>query len=134
MKKKLLIIEDEKSVAKQLRWGLSEEYEITIAYNGDQAKPFLLSGVFPVITLDLGLPPTPDTPEQGFKLLEEIAVLAPHTRVIVITGNTEEEHAIKAVALGAVDFSEMPIRFQHWQRLRGGFRNKPGRLVHLWAC
>jgi len=112
MKKKLLIIEDEKSVAKQLRWGLSEEYEITIAYNGDQAKPFLISGVFPVITLDLGLPPTPDTPEQGFKLLEEIAVLAPHTRVIVITGNTEEEHAIKAVALGAVDFSEKPINLK----------------------
>ena len=31
MKKKLLVIEDEKSVAKQLRWGLDKEYEITIA-------------------------------------------------------------------------------------------------------
>ena len=109
MKKKLLIIEDEKSVAKQLRWGLSEEYEITIAFDAAQARPFLLSGVFSVVTLDLGLPPSPDTPEQGFKLLEEIAVLSPHTRVVVITGNTEEEYAIKAIALGAVDFSEKPI-------------------------
>ncbi len=109
MKKKLLIIEDEKSVAKQLRWGLGEKYEVTIAFDATQARPFLLSGVFPVVTLDLGLPPFPDTPEQGFKLLEEIAVLSPHTRVIVITGNTEEEYAIKAIALGAVDFSEKPI-------------------------
>ena len=109
MKKKLLIIEDEKSVAKQLRWGLSEEYEITIASTVPQAKSFLLSGVFSVVTLDLGLPPHPDTPEQGFKLLEDISILSPHVRVIVITGNAEEENAIQSIALGAIDFCEKPI-------------------------
>ena len=109
MKKKLLVIEDEKSVAKQLRWGLSEEYEITIASDAEQAKPFLASGLFPVATLDLGLPPYPDTPQQGFSLLEEIASLAPHTRVIVITGNAEDDNAIKAIALGAADFYAKPI-------------------------
>ncbi len=109
MNKKLLIIEDEKSVAKQLRWGLGDEYEITIASSVSQARPFLISGIFSVVTLDLGLPPHPDTPEQGFKLLEEIPILSPHTRVIVITGNAEEENAIKAIALGAIDFCEKPI-------------------------
>ncbi len=68
--KKLLIIEDEKSVAKQLRWGLDKEYEITIAPDAKKAKPLLASGIFPVATLDLGLPPHPDTPQQGFALLE----------------------------------------------------------------
>ncbi len=109
MKKKLLVIEDEKSVAKQLRWGLDEEYEITIASDAAQAKPLLASGLFPVATLDLGLPPHPDTPQQGFALLEEIAALAPHTRVIVITGNAEDDNAIKAIALGAADFYAKPI-------------------------
>ena len=109
MKKKLLIIEDENSVAKQLRWGLGEEYEITIVSDADQARPFLLSGVFPVATLDLGLPPHPDTNEQGFKLLEEVSTLSPYTRVIVVTGNAEEENAIRAIALGAVDFCAKPI-------------------------
>ena len=109
MKKKLLIIEDENSVAKQLRWGLDKEYEITIASDADQAKPFLASGVFPVATLDLGLPPHPDTSQQGFLLLEEIGSLAPHTKVIVITGNAEDENAIKAIALGADDFYAKPI-------------------------
>ncbi len=109
MKKKLLIIEDEKSVAKQLRWGLSEEYEITIASTVPQAKSFLLSGVFSVVTLDLGLPPHPDTPEQGLKLLEDISIFSPHARVIVITGNGEEENAIQSIALGAIDFCEKPI-------------------------
>ena len=57
MKKKLLVIEDENSVAKQLRWGLDEEYEITIVSDAGEARPLLASGVFPVTTLDLGLPP-----------------------------------------------------------------------------
>lgn len=109
MKKKLLVIEDENSVAKQLRWGLDTEYEITIASDAKQAKPLLASGIFPVATLDLGLPPYPDTPQQGFALLEEIASLAPHTRIIVITGNAEDENAIKAIALGADDFYAKPI-------------------------
>jgi two-component system NtrC family response regulator len=109
MKKKLLIIEDENSVAKQLRWGLDKGYDITTVTNADQARPLLASGVFPVATLDLGLPPYPDTPDQGFELLEKIASIAPHTRVIVISGNAEEENAVKAIALGAADFCAKPI-------------------------
>ncbi len=109
MKKKLLIIEDENSVAKQLRWGLDKDYDITAVSDADQARPLLASGVFPVATLDLGLPPYPDTPRRGFELLEEISSMAPHTRVIVITGNAEEENAIKAIALGAADFCAKPI-------------------------
>ncbi|MBF0468973.1 MAG: PEP-CTERM-box response regulator transcription factor [Desulfamplus sp.] len=109
MRKKLLVIEDENAVAKQLRWGLDKEYEITIASDAVQAKPLVASGVFQVVTLDLGLPPYPDTPQQGLKLLEEISSFAPHTRTIVITGNAEKETAIKAISLGAADFCPKPI-------------------------
>jgi len=109
MKKNLLVIEDEHSVAKQLRWGLGKEYDITIASDADQARPLLTSGAFPVATMDLGLPPYPDTPEQGFLLLEEAASIASHTKVIVITGNAEQENAVKAISLGAADFCAKPI-------------------------
>ncbi|BHH81958.1 PEP-CTERM-box response regulator transcription factor [Desulforhopalus sp. 52FAK] len=109
MKKKLLIIEDEKSVAKQLRWGLDKEYEITIASDPEKARPLLQSGAFPVVTLDLGLPPSPDTPEQGLALLKEISSISHPIHVIVITGNAEEENAITAVGLGAADFYAKPI-------------------------
>jgi two-component system NtrC family response regulator len=111
-KKRLLVIEDEISVAKQLKWGLAKEYEITIASHADQARPLLASGAFPVATLDLGLPPYPDSPQEGFKLLEEIISLAPQTKVIVITGNAEEENAVQAVALGAADFCAKPIELK----------------------
>ena len=108
-KNRLLIIEDETSVAKQLKWGLKDSYEITFASEADKARQLLASGSFPVATLDLGLPPYPDTPKEGFKLLEEIRSFSPQTKVIVITGNAEEENAVKSIALGAVDFCSKPI-------------------------
>ncbi|MBS3759288.1 MAG: PEP-CTERM-box response regulator transcription factor [Desulfobacterales bacterium] len=107
-KEKLLIIEDEASVAKQLKWSL-EAYDISIAGDAQKARQLLASGAFPVATLDLGLPPSSDTPYEGFKLLEALGSLAPHTKVIVITGNAEQENAVKAVALGAADFCVKPI-------------------------
>ncbi len=109
MKKRLLIIEDEFSVAKQLKWGLAQDYDITIASGVDTARKALASGTFPVATMDLGLPPHPDVPIQGFKLLEELPSLAPQTRIIIISGNTEKENAIRAIAMGAADFCTKPI-------------------------
>jgi two-component system NtrC family response regulator len=108
-KERLLIIEDEASVAKQLKWSICEDYDITIAPDADKARQLLACGAFPVATLDLGLPPTPDTPQVGLKLLEDLATLAPFTRLIVITGNSEQDTAVKAVASGAADFCSKPI-------------------------
>ena len=108
-KRRLLIIEDELSVAKQLKWSLGEDYDITIASDAEKAKQLLASGAFPVATLDLGLPPSPDIPREGLKLLEDMATIAPHTKVIVITGNSEVETGIKAIESGVVDFCAKPI-------------------------
>ena len=108
-KNQLLIIEDEPSVAKQLKWGLSEKYDITIAGNAKEAKKYLNSGRFPVATLDLGLPPNPDTPVEGLALLEALPSYAPDAKIIIISGNDEKETAMKGVKLGAVDFCPKPI-------------------------
>lgn len=108
-RRNLLIIEDEISVAKQIKWGLGEDYDIILAHNVDEAKSLLASGSFAVATLDLGLPPHPDHPREGFRLLEEMGTLAPQTKVIVITGNAEQENAVRAIGLGASDFYAKPI-------------------------
>ena len=52
-KERLLIIEDEASVAKQLKWSLGEECDITIAADAERAKKLLACGTFPVVTLDI---------------------------------------------------------------------------------
>ena len=111
-KQRLLIIEDEASVAKQLKWALDEDYDITIASNAKKSKELLACGAFPVATLDLGLPPSPDIPQVGLKLLEELPSIAPRTKVIVITGNSEMETGIKAIESGAVDFCAKPIELK----------------------
>ncbi|MCJ8502991.1 PEP-CTERM-box response regulator transcription factor [Desulfatitalea alkaliphila] len=108
-RRKLLIVEDEMSVAKQIKWGLGEAYDISIAGDAAQARPLVASGAFAVVMLDLGLPPHPDDPREGFRLLGEIASVAPNTKVIVITGNAEQENAVRAVGLGAADFYAKPI-------------------------
>lgn len=108
-KENLLIIEDEASVAKQIKWALNKTYDITIATDIDSARQYLSSGAFPVATLDLGLPPNPDTSEEGLKILEDMADYALPTKIIVITGNTEQDTALKAVSLGADDFCTKPI-------------------------
>jgi two-component system NtrC family response regulator len=59
--------------------------------------------------MDLGLPPHPDDPTEGLQLLDEIHVLAPDTKVIVLTGQNDQQNALRAIALGAHDFCTKPF-------------------------
>ena len=59
--------------------------------------------------MDLGLPPQPDDPAEGFKLLEEMHALVPDTKVIVLTGQNDRANALKAIGLGAHDFCAKPF-------------------------
>jgi two-component system NtrC family response regulator len=59
--------------------------------------------------MDLGLPPDPDSVSEGFKLLEQILDVEPATKVIVLTGQNDQAHALRAVALGAYDFLAKPF-------------------------
>jgi two-component system NtrC family response regulator len=61
------------------------------------------------MTLDLGLPPDPDGVSQGFETLGKALELFPDTKVIVITGNQDRNHAVKAIGMGAYDFYQKPF-------------------------
>ncbi len=62
-----------------------------------------------VVTLDLGLPPDPTNASEGLACLAEILQHKPDCKVIVITGSTDTEHALKAIGLGAYDYYQKPI-------------------------
>jgi len=106
--RKLLVIEDDPGLQTQLRWCF-ENYEVVIAGARDMALAELADKQLPVITLDLGLPPDADGTSEGFALLEEILLKSPHSKVIVVTGNNDREHATRSVAMGAYDFFYKPI-------------------------
>jgi len=107
-KPKLLIIEDDLGLQRQLAWTF-EEYEVLSATDQQSAMALVASREPPVVTLDLGLPPDADGASEGLATLERIRKVAPHSKVIVVTGSDEREHALKAIDLGAYDFYQKPI-------------------------
>jgi len=106
--RKLLVVEDDPGLQTQLRWCF-EGYDVAIAGDRKNAIAEVQQHRPPVVTLDLGLPPDSDGTSEGFALLEDILLTAPHTKIIVVTGNNEREHATRSVAMGAYDFFYKPI-------------------------
>lgn len=105
---KLLIIDDDKGIQKQLKWSLSD-YDVVLAGDRESAIAAVRRFEPKVVTLDLGLPPDEANASEGLAALQEILTIAPHTKVIVITGNDDRTNALKAIAAGAYDFYQKPI-------------------------
>ncbi|WP_334188782.1 PEP-CTERM-box response regulator transcription factor [Noviherbaspirillum sp.] len=109
-KRKLLIVEDDLGLQKQLRWGF-DAYEVLLAGDRESALALLRRHEPAVVTMDLGLPPDADGATEGLALLQQIFALAPNTKVIVLTGNQDRTNAVKAIGMGAYDFHQKPFDF-----------------------
>ncbi|NOY71764.1 MAG: PEP-CTERM-box response regulator transcription factor [Gammaproteobacteria bacterium] len=105
---KLLIVEDNPGVRKQLKWALND-YDLLFAENRTEAIEQIGTHSPGVVTLDLGLPPDPTNASEGLAALEQILAINPQTKVIVVTGNDDRANALQAISLGAYDFYEKPI-------------------------
>jgi two-component system NtrC family response regulator len=110
----LLIVEDDFGLQKQLRWSF-EDYEVAVANDQESALAQLAKTRPQVVLLDLGLPPDPDGPSAGMAILQAILQAAPATKVIMMSGQTDRAYAIKAIALGAYDFYQKPIKVEEIQ-------------------
>lgn len=104
----LLVVEDDPALQKQMRWAFDEN-EVVLAKDRESAIAAVRRHEPAVVTMDLGLPPEPDSPEEGFRLLQELLGLAPNAKVIVLTGQSDRSHAVRAIGLGAYDFHEKPF-------------------------
>ncbi|QJQ06668.1 PEP-CTERM-box response regulator transcription factor [Undibacterium piscinae] len=107
-KKKLLIVEDDLGLQKQLRWSF-DAYEVLVAGDRESALAHVRRHEPAVVTMDLGLPPDPDGATEGFAILQQILALAPDTKIIVLSGNQDRDNAVKAIGLGAYDFHQKPF-------------------------
>ena len=106
--KPLLVVEDNPGLQKQLKWAF-DGYQVYLAGDRETALELLQQHRPRVVTLDLGLPPDPANASEGLRALSEILQIAPHTKVIVVTGNDDRQNALKAVSLGAYDFYQKPV-------------------------
>ena len=107
-KPKLLIVEDDVGLLRQLIWTF-DDYQVLTAGDRGSALALATAEEPSVITLDLGLPPDADGASEGLAALEQLRTAVPHAKVIIVTGNDGREHALKAIDLGAYDFYQKPI-------------------------
>ena len=104
----LLIVEDDLALQKQIKWSL-DRFESVTAHDRESALVQLRRHSPAVVTMDLGLPPDPDSVSEGFKLLEQIQAVDSDIKVIVLTGQNDQANALRAIALGAYDFLAKPV-------------------------
>ena len=107
-KPKLLIVEDDPGLQKQLKWCF-DDYEVIAATDRASAIAALRRHEPGVVLQDLGLPPDAEGVSEGFATLLEVQKLAPHTKVIVVTGQLDKQNAVRAVGMGAYDFYQKPV-------------------------
>ena len=107
-KRKLLVVEDDLGLQKQLRWSF-DAYDVITVGEREGALSQLRRHQPAVVTMDLGLPPDPDGASEGLATLQQMLAAAPDTKVIVLSGNQERANALKAISLGAYDFHQKPF-------------------------
>jgi two-component system NtrC family response regulator len=104
----LLIVEDDLALQKQIKWSL-DRFDSVVASDRESALAQFRRHRPAVVTMDLGLPPDPDSVSEGFALLEQLLDADPNVKVIVLTGQNDQANALRAVALGAYDFFAKPF-------------------------
>ncbi len=105
----LLLVDDDAAFRRVYR-PLLEEAGFTVVEASDRAsaRAALASREFPLVVLDLMLPPD-GTVEAGLAQLQEVLERAPDTKVLVASGAGDTRHMLQAVRAGAYDFLTKPI-------------------------
>jgi DNA-binding NtrC family response regulator len=106
----LLIVDDDPLIRDSLRLILSDEFDIHLAEDRSQAIRLLRDMANPpqLALVDLGLPPPPHPPDEGFRLITELLAHAPNIKVITLSGQNDESNARHARTLGAIEFVAKP--------------------------
>ena len=106
--RRLLIVEDDEGMQRQLRWHF-EGWEVLQARDRESALAEVRRSEPAVVLQDLGLPPDEEGVSEGFRCVQDILGLRPHSKIIVVTGHHETQNAIRAISMGACDFYEKPV-------------------------
>jgi len=108
---RVLVIEDYNATGLQLQWALKDEFDLFTASNRTSALMLTRECRPSVILLDLDLPLDTVNSEESFQILREICEYGFHGKVIVYTSDSEREHAVRAIGLGAYDSLTKPLDF-----------------------
>ncbi|MBP3368531.1 MAG: response regulator transcription factor [Clostridia bacterium] len=124
-KKNILIVEDEKNIAKVLQYNIKKEgYDCDVAYDGEEGLEKALTGKFDLILLDIMLPKM-----NGFEVCEKIRYKS-QVPIIFVTAREEEKDKIFGLETGADDYVTKPFSFKELlARIRVNIRRSSGEVV-----
>ena len=106
----LLVVDDDPLICDTLSFVLGSDFEIHVAQSVPQVHILLRQLQAPpeLALVDLGLPPAPHRPDEGFRLITELIARSPGMKIVVLSGQSGEANARHARTLGAVDFVAKP--------------------------
>ncbi|MFD1956588.1 response regulator transcription factor [Paenibacillus thailandensis] len=105
MPHKVLVIEDEPTLARLLSYNLSQEgYETTVIDHGGEGLQTALQQSFDLIILDIMLPGL-----NGFEVLNRLRQSGTKTPVIILTARNAEEEVVQGLKHGADDYITKPF-------------------------
>ena len=106
----LLLVDDDVLITETLSFVLGQDFDVRVVASRPQAIALVRQMPSPpqLALVDLGLPPFPHRPEEGFRLVTELLAHSPGIKILILSGQNEDAHARHARALGAVDFIAKP--------------------------
>ena len=106
----LLVVDDDPLITDTLAFALGADYEVLAVESRGRAVELVrqLAPVPGLALIDLGLPPTPHSPEEGFRLIADLLAHSPAMKIFVLSGQNEAANARHARALGAWEFIAKP--------------------------
>ncbi|MDO8811171.1 MAG: sigma-54 dependent transcriptional regulator, partial [Gallionella sp.] len=106
----LMIVDDDPLIREGLAAALGNDFNVYLAESRAAAIDLLRNLPAPpqLALIDLGLPPIPHRPDEGFHLIAELLAHSPEIKIFVLSGQGEQSNARHARALGATDFIAKP--------------------------
>lgn len=106
----LLIVDDDPLLGESLAFALADTFDVRLAASRPDCLKELERLPRPpdLALVDLGLPPAPHRPGEGFALIRELLTRQPQLRILVLSGQDEQENARHARTLGALEFIPKP--------------------------
>ena len=102
---KILLIEDDISFCKLLeKFLVKKQYEVSIAFSAAEARSAIKNESFDLILTDLRLPDS-----DGIGLMSEFKNSHPQIPVVLMTGYSDVNTAVKAIKNGAADYISKPF-------------------------
>jgi DNA-binding NtrC family response regulator len=118
-KPSLLIVDDDSLITDTLSFALGKEFEVLVSDSRAHAVSLVrqLDEAPQLALVDLGLPPNPHRPDEGFALIGDLLAHSPAMKILVLSGQNDAANARHARALGAAEFVAKPCDSENLKKI-----------------